>query len=86
VSARLRARCAALFALGILATPSLAQACAVCFTGRADEQRVAFLVTTIFMTFLPLILIGLGVTAFIRRVRRIEAEREAVAAAVRIEA
>jgi hypothetical protein len=86
VIAGLRARCAALLAGTIVVSPSVAQACAVCFTGRSDEQREAFLVTTGFMTFLPLLLIGFGVTAFIRRVRRVEAEREAVAAALRGEA
>jgi hypothetical protein len=64
-------------------SPSVAEACAVCFSGRSDEQREAFLITTGFLTFLPLILLGLAVLAFIRRVRRIEAENDAVAERVR---
>jgi hypothetical protein len=63
----------------ILVTPSLAQACSVCFTGRSDEQREAFLITTGFLTFLPLILLGFAVWAFIRRVRRVDAENAAAA-------
>ena len=64
-------------------SPSLAHACAVCFSGRSDEQREAFLITTGFLTFLPLVLLGFAVWAFIRRVRRIEAENDAVAERVR---
>jgi hypothetical protein len=63
----------------ILLSPSVAQACAVCFSGRSDEQREAFIITTGFLTFLPLLLLGFAVWAFVRRVRRIEAENDAVA-------
>ncbi|MBW2286776.1 MAG: hypothetical protein JRG80_04625 [Deltaproteobacteria bacterium] len=63
----------------ILLSPSLARACAVCFSGRSDEQREAFIITTGFLTFLPLLLLGFAVWAFVRRVRRIEAENDAVA-------
>ncbi len=71
-------------ALGVLTfvmllSPSVAQACAVCFSGRSDEQREAFIITTGFLTFLPLLLLGFAVWAFVRRVRRIEAENDAVA-------
>ena len=40
--------------------PRAAQACAVCSTGREDETRVAFIVTTAFMTALPLLVLGGG--------------------------
>ena len=75
-----------ILALLIVASPSVAQACAVCFSGRSDEQREAFLITTVFLTFLPLILLGLAIGWFVRRVRRIEAEHDAAAEAVRAEA
>ena len=52
--------------LTIVLVPKLAHACAVCFSGRSDETRQAFIGTTAFMTFLPLILIG-GLTWFLRR-------------------
>ena len=74
MSSNFRSRVLGLLAFLILMSPSFAEACAVCFSGRSDEQREAFLITTGFLTFLPLILLGLAVLAFIRRVRRIEAE------------
>jgi hypothetical protein len=74
-----RLRALRVLALLILLSPSVAQACAVCFSGRSDEQREAFLITTGFLTFLPLILLGFAAWAFIRRVRRVEAENAAAA-------
>ncbi len=53
-------------ALAIVLSPQLASACAVCMTGKEDETRVAFIVTTAFMTFLPLGLIG-GFVWWLRR-------------------
>ena len=47
---------AGLLALLLLA-PGLAQACPVCFSGE-DANRLAFTTTAVFMTFLPLIMIG----------------------------
>jgi hypothetical protein len=75
----MRLRALRVLALLILVSPSVAQACAVCFSGRSDEQREAFLITTGFLTFLPLILLGFAVWAFIRRVQRVEAENAAAA-------
>jgi hypothetical protein len=40
------------------ALPSLAYACPVCFNAKDEAGRVAFLGTTLFLTALPLILIG----------------------------
>ncbi len=82
----MRLRALRFFALLILVSPSVAQACAVCFSGRSDEQREAFLITTGFLTFLPLILLGFAGWALVRRVRRIEAEHDASAERVRAEA
>lgn len=48
-----------------LATPKLAVACAVCGGGTADN-RIEFILTTAFLTFLPLLLIG-GVVYGLRR-------------------
>lgn len=48
-------------ALATFALPAQqALACAVCFSGR-DESRVAYLLTTIFMTSIPLIALGIGI-------------------------
>ena len=45
-------------ALAVLLAPDIAAACSVCFSGRSDETRVAFIATTALMTALPLLLIG----------------------------
>ncbi len=47
---------AAVFLAGVLA-PEASDACAVCFSGR-DENRLAFTTTTVFLTALPLVMIG----------------------------
>ena len=45
--------------LGLLvAAPRLAAACSVCSAGRDEENRIAFIITTAFMSLLPLLLIG----------------------------
>jgi hypothetical protein len=46
------------------AQPALA--CAVCFSGR-DEGRVAYLLTTIFMTALPILALGAGIWWVVRK-------------------
>jgi hypothetical protein len=49
----------------LLAAPSVAQACAVCFDP-LEANRNAFIIATAFMTFFPLMLIG-GVLYYLRR-------------------
>ena len=49
--------------------PRAAQACAVCFSGRTDETRVAFILTTALLTFLPFVLLGAAGWWLWRRVR-----------------
>ena len=51
------ARYVTLLALFTLALPVTANACAVCFSG-TDESRLAFILTTGLLTFLPLGMIG----------------------------
>ncbi len=46
--------------------PRVAHACSVCGAGRDDETRAAFLITTGFLTVLPLLLVG-GVVWWLRR-------------------
>ena len=55
----------------VLLAPRLAAACAVCFTGRADETRIAFLVTTGMLTPLPILLVGSLVWWLYRRAQQI---------------
>jgi hypothetical protein len=66
----------------VLLAPQLAAACAVCFTGRADETRVAFLVTTGFLTALPILLVGTLVWWLCRRARQIRDEQESASPAI----
>jgi len=62
--------------------PKMAAACAVCFTGRADETRIAFLVTTVLLSALPILLIGSLVCWLRRRAHHIRDEHERVSAIV----
>lgn len=66
----------------VLFAPQLAAACSVCFTGRADETRVAFLVTTGFLTALPILLIGGLVWWLSRRARQIREQDESISTAL----
>jgi hypothetical protein len=66
----------AMAATAMLLVPDLATACSVCFTGRADETRVAFIVTTGLMTALPLLLIGSVIWWLRRRAQQIHDEQE----------
>ena len=62
--------------VGVLAflAPRAALACAVCSAGRDDESNTAFLISTIFLSLLPLA--GLGTLVFViwRRLRALEAQ------------
>jgi hypothetical protein len=51
----------------VLATPALALACPVCFNAKNEGARIAFLATTVFLTALPLLLIGGVITWLARR-------------------
>lgn len=59
----------------LVLVPDAAQACAVCFQGKSDASRVAFITTTAAMTFLPLAVIG-GIAWWVRR-QFVRAEVEA---------
>ena len=60
--------------LAMIASPDVAFACAVCFDG-PGESRQAFLITTAFLTLLPLGMVA-GVGAWIRgRARRAESDQ-----------
>ena len=49
--------------------PGSASACAVCFAGE-EESRVAYIVMTAFLTFLPLVMLGFGVYMLRRHILR----------------
>ena len=67
---------AVMISTAVLLAPRLAAACAVCFTGRADETRIAFLVTTGLLSALPILLIGSLVWWLRRRAHQIRDEHE----------
>ena len=56
----------------IVASPRLAQACAVCMSGREDDVQFAFIVSTAMMSVLPLLVIGAAVWWLRRRLREME--------------
>lgn len=72
---RLTGSCAALASVAIVvASPRLVSACAVCTSGRDDESNTAFLISTIFLSLLPLAALGTLVFVLWRRIRALEAE------------
>jgi hypothetical protein len=60
-----RALALAAFALASLPAQR-ALACAVCFSGR-EESRLAYLLTTIFMTSIPLVALAIGIFWVVRK-------------------
>jgi hypothetical protein len=58
----------------IVQLPTVVQACSVCTAGRDEENATAFLLSTVFMSVLPLIAIGTLVYVLWRRIQKLEAE------------
>lgn len=56
----------------LVAAPRMALACAVCSAGRDDESNAAFLISTIFMSVLPLAALGTFVFVLWRRFQKLE--------------
>jgi len=59
-------------AAGIVLSPNVAAACAVCSAGREDESNTAFLISTIFLSLLPLGALGTLVFVLWRRFQKLE--------------
>jgi hypothetical protein len=59
---------------------STAYACPVCFSAKDEAQRQAFFDTTIFLTLLPLLMIGGVIFWVARRSRQLDAEDKAARA------
>ena len=53
----------------ILVMPGTAWACAVCFSGE-DANRIAYIATTAFLTFFPLLMIGFAIYMLRRHIVR----------------
>ena len=74
---------AALVVTSVLgALPRAAAACAVCTAGRDDETQAAFLWTTLFLSVLPLAMVGGLVVFFVRRARKLRDRESAEGANV----
>ncbi len=67
----------------IVQLPAVATACSVCTAGRDEENQTAFLLSTVFMSLLPLIAIGTLVYVLWRRYQKLEAETMASSPAAR---
>ena len=74
---KLASALAPIVALAVVASPTLARACAVCTAGRDEENAFAFLVTTVFMSIMPLAALGTLIFVLYRRIQKLEADREA---------
>jgi len=61
------------FAWLLVSFPTVAQACSVCTAGRDEENQTAFLLSTIFMSLLPLIAVGTLIYVLWRRIQKLEA-------------
>ena len=73
---------AGLTLFAILLLPRVGQACAVCTSGNEDENRLAFILTTAFLTFLPLTMIGAFILWLRRRILVLEASHEEARSAI----
>ena len=62
------------WALAVM-VPQSAFACAVCFGGE-DDNRQAFIDTTVILTVAPLIIVGLFIWMLIRRISKVEKLRQ----------
>ncbi len=60
-----------------IAMPKMAMACSVCTAGRDEENQTAFLLSTLFMSLLPLVAIGSIIYFLYRRIQKVEAAEEA---------
>jgi hypothetical protein len=65
-----------LAAIALALWPTAAQACVGCVTAN-ERNRMAFLITTIVLSLLPLAMIGAGVLALRRRLRGEFEDRDA---------
>jgi len=60
----------------VVLVPSVSAACAVCTAGRDEENQMAFLLSTLGMSLMPLVAIGTLVFVVWRRFQKLEAENE----------
>lgn len=77
MSARIRRTLAPLALALVVATPRLAAACAVCLGGTGGGTRRAFAIGTLFLSVLPLAVIGGAILYLRHRAKVIERESSA---------
>jgi len=75
---RLRQLAAPLLVALLLAVPGAAEACSKCLSGRSDEIKLAYILTTVFLSLLPPLAVGGVVWWLVRRARAL-ARAEALA-------
>lgn len=66
---RVRAAAAPALALALLLAPRASEACSKCLSGRSEATKLAYILTTVFMSALPLLAIGGGAWWLARRAR-----------------
>lgn len=66
----------------LLLAPRIAEACSQCLSGRSEETKLAYILTTVFLSVLPLVAIGGLVWWLVRRVRALEREHPPAPVAV----
>jgi hypothetical protein len=74
VARRLRAALAPGLALGLLLAPRLCLACSKCLSGRSEETKLAYVLTTVFLSVLPPLAVAGVVWWLVRRARALERE------------
>ena len=76
------------FALPILLLllPRVGEACAVCASNAEDANRLAFIASTAFMTIFPLVVLGLSILWFVRKLHEHERQQEEIQGRVQTQA
>lgn len=68
------------FAMLLVLLPQVSSACPVCLGSQEEDVKLAFILTTAFMTVLPLAMLGCAIWWYVRhlleREREYEAERQ----------
>jgi len=68
-----RFACALMPIIGVWGFPASVLACPVCFAAKDEANRVAFVASTVFLTALPLILMGAFIGWAARRAKALDA-------------
>jgi hypothetical protein len=69
----------------VWAFPAVAWACPVCFAARDEAERLALLATTVFLTSLPVLMIGGIIYWVVRRSSELDANMNAAGPSAEVE-